>query len=72
MAPPSWIGWGSVQTGFGFRDNVLLSQASEERSGFVRSGIDATVWRAPQGRADFLASLKAQGTHYFSARTVND
>lgn len=71
VAPPSWIRWGSVQTGFGFRDNVLLSYASEERSGFVRSGIDATVWRAPQGRADFLASLKAEGTHYFSARTIN-
>ena len=71
VAPASWIRWGSVQTGFGFRDNVLLSHASEERSGFVRSGIDATVWRAPQGRAYFLSSLKAEGTHYFSARTVN-
>ncbi len=71
VAPPRWISWGSVQTGFGFRDNVLLSQASEERSGFVRSELDATVWRAPEGRADFFASLKAEGTRYFSAHTVN-
>jgi hypothetical protein len=71
-APLRWISWGSVQTGFGFRDNVLLSNAGEERSGFVRSGLDATVWRAPQGRADFFAALKAEGTRYFSARTVNE
>ena len=66
-----WISFGTVQTGFGFRDNVLLSHAGEERSGFVRSGLDATVWRVPRARVDYLAVVSAAGTRYFSAQTVN-
>jgi len=68
--PLKWIGWGSVHTGFGFRDNVLLSHGGEERSSFVRGGIDATVWRVPEGRVDYHAAVSAAGTRYFSATTV--
>lgn len=71
LEPISWVAFGSSQVGFGFRDNVLLSHSGEERSSFVRGGVDATAWRVPQGRVDYLAVVSAAGTRYFSAKTVN-
>lgn len=71
VEPLTWVSFGSAETGFGFRDNVLLSHAGEERSSFVRGGVDATVWRVPQGRIDYLAVMSVAGTRYFSAKTVN-
>lgn len=68
---PTWIAWGSVYTGLGFRDNVLLSHVSEERSVFLRGGIDATAWNVRRDRVDFWASVRASGTRYFSAQPAN-
>jgi hypothetical protein len=63
----NWASWGSVQTVFGFRDNVLLSHADEDRSSFVRTGFDAWVCHDPLERADFLSGITATGTRYLSA-----
>ncbi len=71
LEPISWVAFGSSHAGFGFRDNVLLSHSGEERSSFLRGGLDATAWRVPQGRVDYFASVSAAGTRYFSAKTVN-
>lgn len=71
LPPISWVAFGSSHAGFGFRDNVLLSHSGEQRSGFIRGGVDATAWRVPQGRVDYLAAVSAAGTRYFSAATVN-
>lgn len=71
LQPISWVAFGSSHAGFGFRDNVLLSHSGEERSSFLRGGLDATAWRVPQGRVDYFAAVSAAGTRYFSAKTVN-
>ena len=70
-APVAWVAWGSGFAGAGLRDNVLLSHTGEERSGFVRGGLDATVWNRKDARIDYWASVRAFGTRYFSAETVN-
>lgn len=69
--PISWLAWGSVFTGVGLLDNVLLSHAGEERSGFVRGGVDATAWNVKHDRFDYWASMRMSGTRYFTARTVD-
>jgi hypothetical protein len=69
---PAWIGSTKVQVGFGFRDNVLLAHVNEERSTFVRAGVDALFLHPAKGRADYVAALKAAGSHYFTAQTVNE
>jgi len=67
VRPIDWASWGSVQMGIGFRDNVLLSHADEERASFVRSGFDAWACHDPLGRADLLTGITATGTRYLSA-----
>ena len=69
--PVGWIGWGDVHTGIGFRDNVLLSHTDEERSGFVRSGVEATGSRVSLGGLDWYAAMSAAGTRYFTAKTFD-
>ena len=71
LLAPTWLSWGSVSTGVGVRDNLLLSHGGEERRGFVRGGIDATAWHVPKNRIDYLGVLSATGTRYFAADTVN-
>lgn len=68
---PNWISWGGFETGVGFRDNVLLSHAAEQRSGFVRGGVDATIWLPPSTRFDYRATINATGRRYFSTQSVN-
>jgi hypothetical protein len=63
----NWASWGSFQSGFGYRDNVLMSHAGEDRSGLIRSGFDAWVCHDPLGRADLLSGITATGTRYLSA-----
>lgn len=67
----TWLGSGGIFSSAGFRDNVLLSHAGEERSGFLRAGFDATAMRVPGPRVDFDATLSAKGTRYFSAKTLD-
>jgi len=68
---PNWISWGGFETGVGFRDNVLLSHSAEQRSGFVRGGVDATIWHPPSTRIDYRATINATGKRYFSTQSVN-
>ena len=70
-APVTWVAWGSGFAGAGLRDNVLLSHSGEERSGFVRGGLDVTAWNRKDARIDYWVSVRTFGTRYFSAKTVN-
>lgn len=65
------MSWGGFETGVGFRDNLLLSHAAEQRSGFVRGGVDATIWHPPSARFDYRATINATGRRYFSTQSVN-
>lgn len=70
---PTWLSWGNFQTAVGYRDNVLLSSADEERSTFVRGGLTATLTRPAYDErgGDFTAYFAANGTYYFSASSLH-
>lgn len=67
-AKRAWSTWGGISAGAGYRDNVLLSNAGEQRSGFVRGSVDATAWNMGHERVDYWAAVRAMGTRYFSAK----
>jgi hypothetical protein len=66
-----WSSTASVHTGFGYKNNLLLSHAGEEGSGFARGGIEAFLWHLPRGRVDYFAMLNAEGTRYSSGSSVD-
>ncbi len=69
---PAWGGSASIETGFGYKDNLLLSHTGEERSAFVRSGVNASAIHLRLGdRTDYSFGLAAGGTHYFSGGSVD-
>jgi hypothetical protein len=63
---PRWSNSVTLQTGFGYKDNVLLSQAGREASTFARGGVEAFLWRLPRGGTDYSAYVSAEGTRYLS------
>lgn len=66
---PTWSVSTAVRAAYGYKDNLLLSYADEERSAFLRSGVELLLLRIPQGRFEFSGFAELEGTHYFSART---
>jgi hypothetical protein len=71
-ALPAWGGAASVETGFGYKDNLLLSHTGEEGSAFIRSGVDASAIHLRLGdRTDYSFGFAAGGTHYFSGGSVD-
>ncbi len=66
---PKWSVSTALRAGYGFKDNLLLSYADEERSTFVRSGVELLLLRVPQGKFEFSGFAETEGTYYFSART---
>ncbi len=71
-ALPKWSVFASLESSFGFKDNLLLSSSAEERSAFARSATEAVVMRVPTGRLDYWLFVQAEGTHFFSGRTVEN
>ena len=71
MQLPTWSLSGSVETAFGYDDNLLLSHAEEERSAFVQSRAEMLLFNLPQGRFDYSMLAEATGTRFFSGRSVN-
>ena len=71
-ALPKWSTSTSVAASYGFKDNLLLSFADEERSPFLRGSVELLLLRVPQDRFDFSFFAEAEGTHYTSARTQDD
>jgi len=71
---PQWSVSMSARAASGFKDNLALSHANPERSGFVRGGLDLLVLhppRFPDGRIDYSAYVTAEGTRFFSGETVD-
>jgi hypothetical protein len=66
-----WSATASAHSGIGYKDNLLLSHAGEEGSGFARGGVEAFLWHLPTGRVDYVALVSAEGTRYFSGVSVN-
>ena len=72
LAPlPKWSFSTTADVSFGYKDNLLLSTVDEERSAFARGSLSLMVLRAPTGASDVSFFVQADGTRYFSGRTVN-
>ena len=68
-ALPKWSTSVAVKTGYGFKDNLLLSHVGEERSAFARGSMEFLLLRVPQGSFDYMVFAELEGTHYFTAKT---
>ncbi len=66
-----WSATASAHGGVGYTDNLLLSHASAEGSGFARGGMEAFLWHLPHGRVDYFALINAEGTRFFSHASVD-
>jgi len=74
LVQPAWSISSSARVAFGYKDNVLLSHADEERSGFARGGFDTMLWHVPKlpdGRIDYFVFAGGEGTRYFSSASVD-
>ena len=73
-AQPTWSFSGKADAAVGYKDNLLLSHAGTENSAFARGDVESLLWhppRLPDGRVDYFAFVKAEGTRYFSSPTVD-
>jgi hypothetical protein len=70
-AQPKWSASVATETGFGFKDNLLLSHAAEERSALARGSVEVLLLRVPGGRFEYSMFVQADGTHFFSGTTVD-
>lgn len=68
---PAWSVSTSVDSAFGYKDNLLLSPAQPEKSTFLRSTVEGLVWHLPKSRIDYLGFVNAQGTAYLADTTVH-
>ena len=66
-AQPKWSFSTAVKASYGYKDNLLLSFADEERSPFVRGSIDLLLLRMPLDRFDFSAFAEVESTRYMDA-----
>jgi hypothetical protein len=71
-ALPKWSASAALTTSYGYKDNLLLSFGAEERSPFVRGGVELLLLRVPQDRFDFSFFAEAEGTRYTAGQTVDD
>lgn len=69
---PTWSASTALWSGYGYKDNLLLSYSAPERSPFVRTGVELLLLRVPQGNFEFSGYVEAVGSHYFSAETSDD
>lgn len=69
--PPQWSVSTTADLSYGYKDNLLLSATGEERSAFARGSLSLMVLRAPTGPVDVSLFVQADGTRYFSGRTVD-
>lgn len=72
LALPKWSASAAVTSSFGYKDNLLLSFADEERSPFARGSLELLLVRVPQDRFEFSFFAEAEGTRYTAGETVDD
>lgn len=72
LAPiPTWNVTGSLETGFGYKDNLLLSSDGREESSLARATAEALLMRLPTGPFDYSLFAQVEGTRYFSGELVD-
>ncbi|MEY3609137.1 MAG: putative beta-barrel porin 2 [Verrucomicrobiota bacterium] len=67
---PEWSWSGALEAGAGYRDNLLLSSAAEERSGFLHAAAELLLLRAPGRGLEASVFLQTEGRRFWSGRTV--
>ncbi len=71
-ALPTWTSVASFESSVGFKDNLVLSAENEERSSFVRGGMEFLLMRVPTGPLELSLFGQADGTRFFTGETVKD
>jgi hypothetical protein len=69
---PKWSTSAAVEAAVGYKDNLLLSHANQERSAFARGGLEFLLLRVPRDQMDYSLFLQADGTKYFSGESIDD
>jgi hypothetical protein len=70
-AQSAWSATANLQTGFGYKDNILLSHTDAEGSSYALGGVETLLWHRPRGRVDYFAFINADETRYFTSKTVD-
>lgn len=70
-AQPKWTSSVSAQAAYGYKDNLLLSAADEERSALARGSVEVFLLRLAGGRFDYSFYAQAEGTRYFNGEAVD-
>lgn len=68
---PEWSWSAALETGAGYRDNLLLSSTAEERSGFLHAAAEVLLLRVPGRSLEASFFLQTEGRRFWSGRTVN-
>ncbi len=68
----TWSASASFDAAFGYKDNLLLSHAGEERSTFARGVAELVLLRLPTGPLEFSYFASGERTHFFSGDVVRD
>ncbi len=71
-ALPAWSTFASVESVFGYKDNLLLSSAGEERSALARGTAEILLMRTPTQALEYSAFAQAEGTRFLQGETVRN
>jgi hypothetical protein len=69
---PAWSSSVAVESAVGYKDNLLLSAAGEERSSFLRGSAELLIMRVPSGSFEYSSFAQAEGTRFLQGRTVRN
>jgi hypothetical protein len=67
LIQPTWTASVSLQTGVGYKENILLSPQNLQNSAFSRTGIETLLWHVPKGAIDYFGFLNGEYTRYLRA-----
>ena len=67
----AWSTSANLQTGFGYKDNILLSHTGAEGSSYALGGVEALLWHPPQARIDYFVFINGEEIRYFSSQVVD-
>ena len=69
--PPIWFRTTSVETGVGYKDNVLLSSGAPQASAFIATGLDYYLVRPPLDGWQYQFLLTGNDRRFLSANAVD-
>ncbi|MFM8618234.1 MAG: hypothetical protein ACKOE8_05850 [Opitutaceae bacterium] len=71
-ALPAWSTFASVESVFGYKDNLLLSASGEERSALARGTAEILLMRTPTQAFEYSVFAQAEGTRFLEGETVRN